>query len=126
MYGTTYSMDIQEHFYSYVEIGGRYVANRTSSLATDYVNDAVQPVIPEKLQPALSDPLKDLITNQGQRIIEEAIFRLVESGFRHLAEKEGVKRTVGKIGSRFVPYVGWALFAKDVYDVATFVNEEFL
>ena len=126
MYGTTYSMDIQEHFYSYAEVGGRYVSSRTADLVTDVVNDAIQPVIPESLQPTLSDPVKDLIKGQGRRLLEEATFRLLESGFKHLAQKEGVKRTVGTIGSRFIPYVGWALFAKDVYDVTRFVQEEYL
>jgi len=126
MYGQTYSMDIQEHFYSYGEIAARYVSSNVSEMVTDTVNDVVQPVIPEVLQPTLADPIERLIKEQGKRVIDEAIFGAVQYAFRNLAEKEGVKRTVGKVGTRFLPYVGWALFAKDVYDVTQFVREEFL
>lgn len=118
--GTNYSEDIQNYFYSYAE---PYVASFAShssravgAAAADFVGPAIATTIRENAE--------RFVKEVGEQLVKEAIWRIVETGAKGLATRKGVTGTIGKVTSRFIPYVGWVLLAKDIYDLQDFVRDE--
>lgn len=118
--GTNYSEDIQNFFYSYAEPYVASFASHSSRAVASSVADFVSPAISSTVQENMERFVKEV----GEQLVQEAIFRIVEGGLKSLASSKGMKGTIGKVGSRFIPYVGWVILAKDVYDLQDFIRDE--
>ena len=118
--GINYSEDIQNFFYSYAKPYVASFASHSSRAVSSSVADFVSPAVATTVQENMERFVKEV----GSQLVQEAIFRIVEGGWKKLATSKGMKGTIGKVGSRFVPYVGWVLLAKDVYDLQDFIRDE--
>lgn len=118
--GTNYSEQIQEFFYSYTEPYVHRFAGHTGEAASQAASNFVSPAVSSTVQ----ENTERFVKQVGEQLVKEAIWRLVEVGAKQLATKKGKTGAVGKVASRFVPYIGWALLAKDVYDLQDFVRDE--
>ena len=120
--GTNYSEQIQNYFYSYAEPYVASFASHSSRAVGAATADFVGPAISSTIQENAERFVKEV----GEQLVKEAIWRIVETGAKGLATRKGVTGTIGKVTSRFIPYVGWVLLAKDIYDLQDFVRDELL
>jgi hypothetical protein len=118
--GTNYSEEIQNYFYSYAEPYVASFASHSSRAVGAATADFVGPAISSTIQENAERFVKEV----GEQLVKEAIWRIVETGAKGLATRKGVAGTIGKVTSRFIPYVGWVLLAKDIYDLQDFVRDE--
>lgn len=118
--GTNYSEDIQDFFYSYAEPYVASFASHSSRAVGAATADFVSPAVSSTIQENAERFVKEV----GEQLVKEAIWRIVEAGAKKLATRKGATGSVGKVVSRFIPYVGWVLLAKDVYDLQDFVRDE--
>jgi hypothetical protein len=120
--GTNYSEQIQELFYGYSEPYVHRFAGHAGEAAGQAASNFVSPAVSSTVQ----ENAERFVKQVGEQLVKEAIWRLVEAGAKKLATKKGTTGAVGKVASRFVPYIGWALLAKDVYDVQDYVRKELI
>lgn len=75
-------------------------------------------LVPQTIQSKDIDNSVTITTNAGKIALGGAAILMLSKKIKTAISRTVAKKVLGKVAAKFVPYVGWALIAYDVYDTS--------